>query len=453
MNENEVALMVKKGICSYKTKAKLASKYLYPRGIVKFLIIDGDHHMTANEYDFNDDHDQRQESPTFDALILTEQADDRMDNADYTLSTTTSFDAVSRTLRKKKQRSKEIDEVTVSILHVTFATGYSMLEILLRESPSVHAAGGTMVELTGELPSVKGEKVRMFFLLAVALVGVSCCLCLLNVISSIMEAAEPPHQPSARYRRRRLAPWQVRKNFPLGVYDGRQVNFFLPQPHHRHGSDEIDDKEVESHSLSSMDYVSSPLVRSPAVLADNTCIICLDEYVVGDTLRCLPCDHSFHSKCIAKWLTERSSTCPLCKIDLYESDDEEEVVDRDSNGLTLLSSSWNSVPPETRVAPSDQAMQQQHATTTDANTSETTDDDRGRPFGTWWRSFLRRRSSENSRAISLTLAEPLLPEANTDRSTTTHTDDPGPLVVTVNFQPTQPTEELLDPCDSLTQSP
>ena len=60
---------------------------------------------------------------------------------------------------------------------------------------------------------------------------------------------------------------------------------------------------------------------------EELCSICLDEYQVEDKCRCLPCAHVFHSKCISKWLMERSSTCPLCKTDLLqlqdESDDDE----------------------------------------------------------------------------------------------------------------------------------
>jgi hypothetical protein len=41
------------------------------------------------------------------------------------------------------------------------------------------------------------------------------------------------------------------------------------------------------------------------------CSICLGEFETGEHLRRLPCQHSFHSDCIASWLGVKH-TCPLC---------------------------------------------------------------------------------------------------------------------------------------------
>ncbi|KAJ1664619.1 hypothetical protein IW140_004012 [Coemansia sp. RSA 1813] len=46
-----------------------------------------------------------------------------------------------------------------------------------------------------------------------------------------------------------------------------------------------------------------------------TCIVCIDDFVVGSRMRILPCGHNYHIECIDPWLTSKSSLCPLCKYD------------------------------------------------------------------------------------------------------------------------------------------
>uniref|UniRef100_A0A0E0KBW5 RING-type E3 ubiquitin transferase n=1 Tax=Oryza punctata TaxID=4537 RepID=A0A0E0KBW5_ORYPU len=43
-----------------------------------------------------------------------------------------------------------------------------------------------------------------------------------------------------------------------------------------------------------------------------TCSVCLEQVVVGDLLRSLPCLHQFHANCIDPWLRQQG-TCPVCK--------------------------------------------------------------------------------------------------------------------------------------------
>ena len=70
--------------------------------------------------------------------------------------------------------------------------------------------------------------------------------------------------------------------------------------------------------------------------AGDECAVCLQDYTEGDELRELQCGHSFHHKCIDKWLLDArinhvapatrgapisacAPTCPLCNTLLIEN--------------------------------------------------------------------------------------------------------------------------------------
>lgn len=54
--------------------------------------------------------------------------------------------------------------------------------------------------------------------------------------------------------------------------------------------------------------------------ARTRCLVCLEDFVPGETLRLLPCIHFFHAKCIDRWLGEKAE-CPVCKSSIRESSD------------------------------------------------------------------------------------------------------------------------------------
>merc|ERR1740129_1430888 len=48
---------------------------------------------------------------------------------------------------------------------------------------------------------------------------------------------------------------------------------------------------------------------------EETCSICCESFQDKESLRVLPCQHSFHMACVDKWLA-RSRLCPLCKANV-----------------------------------------------------------------------------------------------------------------------------------------
>lgn len=53
------------------------------------------------------------------------------------------------------------------------------------------------------------------------------------------------------------------------------------------------------------------VVRLPAAM--ETCVICLEDIVVGARVRSLPCSHVYHAQCIRVWL-RRKNACPCCCV-------------------------------------------------------------------------------------------------------------------------------------------
>ncbi|XP_066281554.1 E3 ubiquitin-protein ligase RLIM-like isoform X1 [Branchiostoma lanceolatum] len=46
--------------------------------------------------------------------------------------------------------------------------------------------------------------------------------------------------------------------------------------------------------------------------ANNSCNVCITDYIEGSVLRCLPCTHEFHAACVDRWLGINAS-CPVCR--------------------------------------------------------------------------------------------------------------------------------------------
>ncbi|XP_044259002.1 E3 ubiquitin-protein ligase RNF181-like [Tribolium madens] len=54
------------------------------------------------------------------------------------------------------------------------------------------------------------------------------------------------------------------------------------------------------------------------------CPVCLKEHGEGETVKKMPCNHTFHAECILPWL-EKTNSCPLCRFELATDDEDYEA--------------------------------------------------------------------------------------------------------------------------------
>lgn len=48
-------------------------------------------------------------------------------------------------------------------------------------------------------------------------------------------------------------------------------------------------------------------------IKDESCLVCLDEFIVKQPVRVLKCQHVFHRECVDRWLCESHNSCPVCR--------------------------------------------------------------------------------------------------------------------------------------------
>ncbi|KAH8177964.1 ring finger domain-containing protein [Sarocladium implicatum] len=65
------------------------------------------------------------------------------------------------------------------------------------------------------------------------------------------------------------------------------------------------------------------------------CSICAEDFVNGEDVRVLPCNHQFHPGCVDPWLVNVAGTCPLCRYNLNpQAADNENAEVRESSAAS-----------------------------------------------------------------------------------------------------------------------
>ncbi|XP_072995213.1 uncharacterized protein [Typha latifolia] len=74
----------------------------------------------------------------------------------------------------------------------------------------------------------------------------------------------------------------------------------------------LSDKELAKCLKRSIYMQVSPVTGTGDIVDDIKCSICQDEYVDGDEVGKLACEHQYHVTCIHQWLRQKN-WCPVCK--------------------------------------------------------------------------------------------------------------------------------------------
>lgn len=80
----------------------------------------------------------------------------------------------------------------------------------------------------------------------------------------------------------------------------------------------LDEQVAAKNTASASSVKSLPTLRGDKV-QEQECSVCLLPFEKDDVATSLPCGHSFHQGCIARWLSECRRTCPLCGKELSAS--------------------------------------------------------------------------------------------------------------------------------------
>ncbi len=79
------------------------------------------------------------------------------------------------------------------------------------------------------------------------------------------------------------------------------------------GATDAEINRCPSRTLSAGDELLRPKRSQESGREETpTCSVCLESYREGETVRTIPCFHTFHAKCIDPWLAEKAE-CPICK--------------------------------------------------------------------------------------------------------------------------------------------
>ena len=395
-----VALLVQHGGCSLKAKAIVASTRIHPPNVVQYIIVNDwkKRHRHHNKKGLSEE----EEVTSDDELVGSGEGsgygyDDRQEHEEATSWSDLMMDTASVTtsslLRRQPHHYRDT-KVRVAILEMEVDDGVQLRTILSnQETPTEHASGGLDIIITKDNHNT--SRAALFIWISAGLMVISMvCMCLnAQLDSELREQQErlQRQQEQNRQRRRRrprLTLEQVEKTFALQLFNGTSLIPLSEGGENGQPGTEAAQGE-EPQNTSHVSASSHPL--SLLSLLDE-CSICLDDFTAGQHVRTLSCHHSFHAACITKWLTERSASCPLCKMNLYPGDPDAEDEENNNTAQPQAQTQQGGQPTEPTETIGERLSRQRQA------------------VAEWFSSHFSRRRNSSEEEVTNDLEEPLLAE-------------------------------------------